>query len=99
MNERVIALLQLYDTTLAARGFPVRNASDEISPGEDQRLSHIRWMCRQMLAPTEPRLAEKFQKERTVNRWLGFIQGVLYCADIFTIKEMRDQSRDLYSGD
>jgi len=56
-------------------------------------------MIGQMLAPAEPRLAEKFQKERTVNRWLGFIQGVIYCSEIFTIAEMRDQSRDLYYGE
>jgi hypothetical protein len=99
MNERVIALLQFYDQTLAARGIPPLNLSDSLCPIGDQRLAHVRWMLGQMLVPTEPRLAEKFLKERTVNRWLGFCQGVFYCSNIFTIKEMRDQSRDLYSGE
>ena len=98
MNERVIALLQLYDRVLADRGVVPLNLSDYAIPIGDQRLGHVRWMIGQMLAPTESRLAEKFQKERTANRWLGFIQGVLYCFGVFTISQMRDQSRDLYSG-
>ena len=97
MNERVIALLRFYDQTLADKGIPPLNLSDSFSPIGD--LRQIRWMIGQLLAPTEPRLAEKFQKERTVNRWLGFCQGVFYCSNTFTIAEMRDQSRDLYSGE
>jgi hypothetical protein len=102
MNERVLALLRFYDQTLANRGIAVVNHSDisdvEALTGE-RRLEHVRWMLGQMFTPTEQRLDKKFKKERTVNRWLGFIQGVLYCGGIYTISEMRDQSRNLYGVD
>jgi hypothetical protein len=31
------------------------------------------------------------------NRWLGFIQGVLYCDGWFTLDEIRDHNKSLES--
>ena len=50
------------------------------------RLSYVRWMCQQIMSKDDIDKA---------NLWLGFIQGVLWAEEIFTIQEMRDHNRDI----
>ena len=56
------------------------------------QLEHIRWMCQK---------AQWFcdnGEEGKANRWLGFIQGVLYANGEMTISEQRDHNRSDWSG-
>ena len=58
------------------------------------RLEHTRWMCRQ--------IADDFvanDKIEKANRWLGFIQGVLWIEGIFTIAQLREHSREYMNID
>ena len=50
-------------------------------------IAHIRWMCQRVEF-----FLENGDMDR-VNRWLGFIQGVLFSEGICTIADMRDQNR------
>jgi len=95
MHEQFLTLLKFYDKTLADRDIAVIDASDIAEQSATQELGHLRWMLQQMLNSTDPHLNEKFKQERIVNRWLGFIQGVLYSNQIMSIKQLRDQSRGL----
>jgi len=49
-------------------------------------LQHAKWMC----LTASDRLIDLERK----NRWLGFIQGILFMSNIFTINEMREHVRD-----
>lgn len=49
-------------------------------------LQHAKWMC----LTASDRLLDLERK----NRWLGFIQGILFMSNIFTINEMREHVRD-----
>lgn len=94
MNDRVLALLTAYDQLLEARGIdwtPVVDRPD-YDEGARPQLAHCRWMIR--------RLTDEGRSwsTRKVNRWLGFVQGVLWANGIHGILELRDQSRDLYPG-
>lgn len=85
------ALLKHYDSLLLE--FKVEQNND--ATHNLARLSHLRWMISEMQNPVESRLKEKFENPTTINRWLGFIQGVLWSANLVTIQELRDQSRNL----
>lgn len=84
-------LLKYYDSLLSEFKIEENNSASH----NLQRLSHLRWMISQMLNPTDPKLKEKFTKVGVINRWLGFIQGTLWSANLVTIQELRDQSRGL----
>jgi len=93
MNERVSALLTEYDQLLERRGIDWTPTVDRpnFDDGSRPMLAHCRWMIRMMRAEAGN------WSERKTNRWLGFIQGVLWSNGIFGILALRDQSRDLYT--
>jgi hypothetical protein len=54
------------------------------------RLCHVRWMLGQMGSFLRGEDEAQWEK---ANRWLGFIQGVLWCEGVYTIDEMREHNR------
>jgi hypothetical protein len=50
-------------------------------------LSHLKTMFNPMRAMIYEKQHDKF------NRWLGFVQGVLYANGIFSIDQMRNHNR------
>jgi len=52
---------------------------------------HIKWMCDEIIRMYvhEPWMDGK------INRWLGFIQGFLFCNKMRTINELRDETRGI----
>lgn len=48
---------------------------------------HVMWMCQKVLDHIEDGKLDK------ANRWLGFIQGYLWCENIRTIHDMRGDNR------
>lgn len=48
---------------------------------------HTEWMLRQI-----PKFLKEKRREK-VNRWLGFIQGVLWSKNVYTLEEMKDHNR------
>jgi hypothetical protein len=75
-----------YHDELNRRGYnPMR--ADTTKP-HDQRgapvLCHTMWMCNTMAS---------IDNEEKLNRWLGFIQGVLWSHGIYSVDELREHNR------
>ena len=94
MHDNVEKLLRLYDLELYQAGVLTKKHED-IVPEPNLGLQHVRWMIQQMIL-TDP---ETFKSNtRKTNRWLGFIQGMLWACDRKGILGLRDESRDLYKN-
>lgn len=57
-------------------------------PGMGRAVKHANWMVHEMLRQLE----EDAMSAEKVNRWLGFVQGVMWSAGLFTIDEMREHN-------
>ena len=58
---------------------------------EDDKLGYAVWMCYEVLAM----LRSEVPDLNKINRWVGFIQCILWVTGTYTIDEMRDQTRKL----
>jgi hypothetical protein len=52
------------------------------------RLSHVRWMCRRI-----SEMVDEQAPYEKIQRWLGFVQGVLYADGIYGIDDLRRHVR------
>jgi len=87
-RPQVLRLAIKYHDKLNAIGHsPVKDTSAKSLHG---RMNHIMWMCLEL-----PRLSD----ESKLNRWLGFIQGVLSTTTMYTIDNMREQVSEIIKGD
>ena len=90
MNKKIYDLLQLYDNMLTSQGVH-RSQCDNTAQSEDQRLFHARWMIDQIQT-----FAEKDNwSEGRINRWLGFVQAILWSSQMVGLLALHDQTRDL----
>ncbi len=97
MNDRIRALLKLYDAGIVANGISsIRRWANPLSKRE--RLQHLRWMIDIMLAEAAGAGGDVWSVAK-INCWLGFIQGTLQTEGMISIGMLRDQSRDLYGED
>lgn len=80
--EQITDLCEYYDSFLKIEGFPSKKNN-----GGCNDYGHIRWMLSEI-----PFLLEDGKIEK-VNRWVGFIQGVLWSNGQFSIDEMREHNR------
>jgi len=73
-----------------------RDKVNGLSIQHDGALQHVLWMCDkidEMIDEIES-ISECVRKDFSkINRWLGFIQGVLYTCNIYTIDQMREHNR------
>jgi hypothetical protein len=90
--DKIRDVTALYKTILRRRGYAALRASDVATVptggllnGATVELQHVLWMCDEI-----DRLLES-QLDRA-NRWLGFVQGVLWMAGVFTIRELADHN-------
>ena len=88
--EHTKQLLQKYRDRLAA--YKARKISPD-SAGLTggyysiyQKLEHLAWMCEEALTFVD-------EKSDKAQRWLGFIQGILWATNLKSIPEMRNESR------
>ena len=75
----LMTLCCFYDSRLS-RYQPVRCDTGSRDETYSPRLEHVRWMLSVMLNMTD---TEK------LNRWLGFVQGALWCNGVFSVDELR----------
>lgn len=71
-------------TKLRDMGFPPKHA---VQGGK--KLNHAHWMAyeaKTVFIEVEVRIEK-------ANRWLGFIQGVLWAENVFTIEELKAHNR------
>jgi hypothetical protein len=80
--HQILRVVGHYEKNLAEKGVEKKKNG---SP-----LEHIRWMCFEI-----PDMVMMKGWEPKVNRWLGFIQGVLYSNKIYTIDEMRNHNKEI----
>ncbi len=84
-NEKIINACEVYDKKLKTL------RSDESCKdffSKDETISHVLWMLYQI-----PQFIETEDPEEKANRWLGFVQGVLWAKEIYTIEEMKEHNR------
>ena len=88
---KFIALVNFYDSYLAG----LRQTSPALLG--DVELSHLMSMLPKIIVFLEGSIylaePEKGRNWDKANRWLGFVQGVLFCKGIFTIDQMREHNR------
>ena len=81
---------KIYEEILIRKSRPVNSMSPE-EIAENRRsiteLEHLLYMAEKMTAKDCV-----FSPDKT-NRWLGFIQGVLWTRNLFTIDQMREHNR------
>jgi hypothetical protein len=66
----------------------VRQPANGMIPTYDVCFRHATWMCDQIeIFVSENRLDK-------ANRWIGFIQGILWVTGRATIDQMREDNRD-----
>jgi len=80
--DQIRDVLEEYQTTLKRWG-AIRSPGDQTRPKTLDAIRHAHWMVEELL------LALEGMPEDKLNRWFGFIQGVLWATGIFSIDEMR----------
>lgn len=61
------------------------DTSKHDSPTFQGALTHVLWMCLQ----TDGFISDLNRREEKVNRWIGFVQGVLWVTGVMSIDHMR----------
>lgn len=88
MNEaRVMAVVGQYKSVLEARGNqPVRESEKpRTEDPREQKLDHVLWMTNVLIKRPE-------YSDDKRNRWLGWIQGVLWSEGIFNLEEEKQHN-------
>lgn len=60
--------------------------------GDETNPIHLLWMLDQIQNNEEQSITKK-------HRWLGYIQGVLVCSNVFSVVEERDYTRSILNGE
>jgi len=88
-RQKISEVINLYRTKLIKMGVKSKEINHKkfVRHKRKEILSHCLWML--------PKMAQ-FVKEGEmgkVNRWLGFIQGDLWYAGIYTLEDLRNHNR------
>jgi len=78
-----------YDNLLKDKGYSII-LKEPYTEFEDCDMNHIRWMLNEI-----PNMIDDINKLEKLNRWIGFVQGVLWSKGYFTIEDMRGQIGDV----
>lgn len=79
--EKIKELMHFYTRTIGAD--PRREMTGSKGTDRQAALHHTVWMCGQVIE------FAKAQRMDKANRWIGFIQGVLWSHGVMTIDQMR----------
>lgn len=79
--ERITQLMHHYTKTIGLD--PFRDTRDGHGKDRHSALKHVVWMCGEVIEFVKTQRMEK------ANRWIGFIQGTLWCHGVLTIDQMR----------
>jgi hypothetical protein len=80
-KEQILEVCQMYDELLECEGFVIKHRDKNVN---DYDMNHIRWMVSEIV-----RMVEIPCKLEKVNRWIGFVQGVLWIRGYYSIDEMK----------
>jgi hypothetical protein len=91
-KDKLIELLRFYQTKLKEEAYEPSEYDSYTKKASSfhsfQHLDHALWMCEEATGLVSEGKIDK------ANRWLGFVQGVLFLTGKFTLKELRDQTRE-----
>jgi hypothetical protein len=79
-SSKIVEVVKFYEKSLLSMKEYARR---------DLKITHLVKMCQ-----TVQEMLSKEAELDKVNRWLGFIQGVLWCEGLFSINEMREHNRE-----
>ncbi len=96
--EQVLEVIKLYRDVLGFAGGEAKEADYEEYPTEWEQTCHLINMCDRMEEMVTKMLAPRYDPDNDaewekLNRWLGFIQGVLWSQGVYKLSEMRDHNR------
>jgi soluble cytochrome b562 len=87
-ESKILAAVALYRARFETDRVPKRrHPSSSPMQSSDEGLAHCHWMLDDI-----ERFAEQGKLDKA-QRWLCFVQGVLWCNHHFTIDEMREHNR------
>jgi len=84
-REEQIAVLRLYDEKFENWGLEQCPDGRAEPVGMGRGVKHARWMMQEMIRRIEE---EDESSPGQADRWIGFIQGVLWTHGLFSIAEM-----------
>jgi hypothetical protein len=87
-GEKVLEVINLYRNTLTGLGIPEANAPHDL---KNPSLEQVKAHCHGMLDEMEVFVSQGRMEK--VFRWLGFVQGGLFAAGIFSIEELKNHNR------
>lgn len=84
-RDQQLSVLRAYQDKFANWSVEKADTSFDNNPGMGRAVKHANWMIHEMLQ----RMKAGEDKPGQVDRWLGFIQGILWCNGLFSIDAMR----------
>lgn len=57
------------------------------------QLGHAMWMCSELEGMSERGEMSSAHAVEKAMRWLGFVQGVLWAAGVYSVDDMKDDNR------
>ena len=88
-SEKILEAAKSCKGLLVVRKIPsIRFLSDRFPDFESETLAHAHYMLDEIINVFIPagRLEKAF-------RWLGFVQGVLWCKQLLIVDNLKDQNR------
>lgn len=87
-SEQIVQVVEGYAKTFSEREIQPVKSTSTLRPTTREQEQHAHWMCLEI-----PSLIETDNGFEKANRWLGFVQGVLWAAGVYSIDAMRDHNR------
>lgn len=86
--NKILEVLDKYEEYFVANGIPKKKYSSESHPRlAKDVLCHLHAMIDEM------RIFVREGRMDKVFRWLGFMQGALWCQGIYTLEELKNHNR------
>jgi hypothetical protein len=84
-RDQHIDTLRAYQDKFAKWSIERCDPHFDTPPGMGRAIKHANWMIQEMLQ----RMEAGEDKPGQADRWLGFVQGILWCHGMFTIDDMK----------
>lgn len=86
--HKIMKVLDVYETYFIKEKVPKKKVSPDVFPRlESDVLTHLHGMIDEMREfVRDGRMDKAF-------RWLGFMQGALWCQGIYTLEELKNHNR------
>ena len=88
-KNQFLEICQEYDELLKTEGYEIKLKEPFVcAEFANEDLCHIRWMLNEI-----PKMINDPCKLEKSNRWIGFIQGVMWMKGYYSIEDMKGHTR------